>query len=180
MALCTAGVLAMSLHAYPPAAALADLARAGIGAGAVAVPLLVVGTETPIGPVLLVMLAVFAAFGVRAALLLLTRYRVDEGGIGTIGPVARSLSWADVRRIKLAYYSTRRDRSGGWMQLTLIGRRCRLSLDSRVDGFAGVARLAADAAAANGAVLDGATLGNFRALGIVLEDGSGRPPERAR
>jgi hypothetical protein len=68
--------------------------------------------------------------------------------------------------MKLAYYSTRRDRKSGWMQLQLGAGRARMSLDSRLDGFEQVARQAADIASERGLALSDATAANLQALGI--------------
>jgi hypothetical protein len=119
---------------------------------------------------LLAIAAVFAALGLRAALLLFTRFEVDVTGIAAIGPLNRSVSWRDLRMVKLAYYSTRRDRSNGWLQLTLVGDGRRVSVDSRLDGFRRLAVIAAEAACARNLRLDSATRGNFEALGIPLGD----------
>jgi hypothetical protein len=167
----------VSMHAYPRAAAFADLGRAGLGAGAVAVPLSVAPAATPVGLALLAALALFVALAVRAALLLVRRYRADEDGIAASGPFAATVAWRGLRRVRLAYYSTRRDRSRGWLQLTLADGRRRLSIDSRLDGFASLAARAADAARANRLRLDAATVGNFRALGIPVDE---EPPVPGR
>ena len=45
--------------------------------------------------------------------------------------------------MKLAYYSTRRDRKSGWMQLELGAGGARVRLDSRIAGFDRLVRRAA-------------------------------------
>jgi len=82
------------------------------------------------------------------------------------GPREASLRWADLDRMKLAYYSTRRDRRAGWMQLELGAGRTRLRLDSRIEGFDELVRHAARVAAANGVELKEATVANLEAMGI--------------
>jgi hypothetical protein len=160
----------MSLHAYPRAAALGDLIRALLGTGVVLVPVAAAST----GPVVMVLalatVAVFAALGLRATLLLFTRFEIDERGIAALGPLKRAVFWRDLRTVKLAYYSTRRDRTGGWLQLTLVGGRRRVSIDSRLDGFRQLAAIAAAAACTRKLTLDPTTRSNFEALGLPLED----------
>ena len=158
----------MSLHAYPRAAAFGDLIRALLGGGAAVVPLAAVPIGPPVAVLLLAIAAVFTALGLRAALLLFTRFEIDEAGIVAVGPLNRAVSWRDLRMVKLAYYSTRRDRSDGWLQLTLVGERRRVSVDSRLDGFKRLAVIAAEAAFARNLRLDPATRSNFEALGISL------------
>jgi hypothetical protein len=72
--------------------------------------------------------------------------------------------------MKLAYYSTRRDRKSGWMQLKLAAGRSRLSLDSRLDGFERLVRHAALAAAGRDLELSEATAANLHALGIRVPE----------
>jgi hypothetical protein len=160
----------MSLHAYPCVAAFGDLIRALLGGGVAVVPLATVPIGPPVAPLLLAIAAVFAALGLRATLLLFTRFEIDETGIVAVGPLNRAVSWRDLRMVKLAYYSTRRDRSDGWLQLTLVGEGRRVSVDSRLDGFRRLAVIAAEAACARNLKLDSATRGNFEALGIPLGD----------
>lgn len=158
----------MSLHAYPRTAAFGDLIRALFGGGAAVVPVAAVPTGPTVTLLLLAIVAVFAALGLRATLLLFTRFEIDEMGIAAVGPLNRAVSWRDLRIVKLAYYSTRRDRSGGWLQLTLVDERRRVSVDSRLDGFGRIAAIAAEAARARNLTLDPATRSNFEALGISL------------
>ena len=158
----------MSLHAYPRTAAFGDLARAFFGGGATVVPVAAVPTGAKVTLLLLAIAAVFAVLGMRATLLLFTRFEIDEAGIAAVGPLTRTVSWRHLRAVKLAYYSTRRDRSAGWLQLTLADERHRVSVDSRLDGFARIAAIAAEAARARNLTLDPATRSNFEALGISL------------
>jgi hypothetical protein len=160
----------MSVHAYPRTAALGDLVRAGVGMSAATLPLAAITTAPAITVILLAVLALFAALGLRAALLLFTRFEIDETGITAVGPLKKAVTWRDLRMVELAYYSTRRDRSGGWMQLTLVGERCRVSVDSRLDGFRRLAAIAAEVACARNLTLDPTTRSNFEALGVRYGD----------
>jgi hypothetical protein len=72
--------------------------------------------------------------------------------------------------MKLAYYSTRRDRKSGWMQLELGAGRTRLSVDSRLDGFERLVRHAVDVAGERNLELSEATAANLQALGIRASD----------
>jgi hypothetical protein len=87
----------------------------------------------------------------------------------------RAIAWAELDRLKLAYYSTRRDRRAGWMQLELAGGSARVTLDSRIDGFDLLVRRAAEAAAVRGIALSEATVANLDSLGVrPLERGAER------
>ena len=86
------------------------------------------------------------------------------------GLLRRHLPWDRLTRCTLGYYSTRRNRDRGWMQLTLkVGRR-NLRIDSQIEGFELIVRRAVHAAAARGIAFDHTTQENLRALGIVPGD----------
>jgi len=158
----------VSCHAYPRSAAVADLIRAGAGLALVGLPMALTDAAPMVMGLLALLVAVFFAYGFLSVGRHLSRVELDEAGIRQRGPVTRVLVWRDVKRVKLAYYSTRRDRSGGWLQLSLFDGRRRIDVDSRIAGFANVAAGAAAAASANGLRLEPATIANFLSLGIPL------------
>jgi len=168
-------VYGSSRHAYPASAMVGDYLRAA--AGLVPSAALLVGAS--VGGVATVILgsfaAIFAIFGLRTVLRHGTSLEMTETGLRTHGMSRRRLAWADLDRMKLAYYSTRRDRKAGWMQLELGGGGGKLGLDSRIDGFDRLVRRAAEAARARRLALSDATVANLDALGIrVPETGTGR------
>jgi hypothetical protein len=75
-------------------------------------------------------------------------------------------AWDELSRVALRYFSLRRDRDAGWLELRISSGNRSLCLDSRIEGFERIAAQAARAAAENGLPLDGATLSNLDALGI--------------
>ena len=160
----------MSVHAYPPTAALADYLRCGAGLLFAAVPLAAIKTTPAVSAILVLILGVFSVYALRTLVSQFTRIEVDEDCIKTRGLTPKSLPWRDINDLKLSYYSTRRDGTGGWLQLKLTGNGRRLNLDSRIGGFDIVATRAAAAATRNGAEFDFATRHNFQALGIAVLD----------
>lgn len=162
----------MSAHRYPLRELAGDYARAGAGLLATLGPLLFV----PASPVMIWLLgglaALFLAFGARTALRQMTVVRVDEAGITAIGPVGATIAWEDLERLALAYYSTRRDRTRGWMQLSMKGRSRSVRLDSTIDGFRDITAAAARVAVRRRLPLTPATIGNLAALGIEVHDAS--------
>ena len=82
--------------------------------------------------------------------------------------------------MKLAFYSTRRDRSKGWMHLKVSGGKHRLGIDSIIEGFDDIAARSANAAASNGVALSESTVRNFAALGLVIESEDGRAVSASR
>lgn len=153
---------------YPAAAMAGDYLRAAAGL----VPTLLLLSTVSVGSVAGVVLggfaAVFGAFAIRTALRHGTRLELGHGELRATGLRRTTIPWEALDRMKLAYYSTRRDRKSGWMQLQLGAGRARLSLDSRLDGFEQVVRCAAAAADERDLALSDATAANLQALGIRL------------
>jgi len=105
-------------------------------------------------------------FGIRTALRHHTQVEMTEIGLSASGPLGATIRWDDLDSIKLAYYSTRRDRRDGWMQLELRAGSSRIRLDSRIDGFTALVERAARAAEARGLERSAATAANLEALGV--------------
>jgi hypothetical protein len=164
----------MSSHAYPTSALVGDYARSAAGL----VPSALILALAPPGTIAAIVLgafaALFAAFGIRTALRHKTRLELSEQGLTAAGPLGVLIPWAELDRLKLAYYSTRRDSRDGWMQLELRSGWRRLRIDSRIDGFRDVVGCAARAAVARGLPLGDATRANLAALDIALPAGDER------
>lgn len=150
---------------YARPALYADYARALVGVGVCVLPLLFVASNA-LTLALAVLGVLFLLFGVRTLIRQATEIVVDEAGIAAQGPFGGRIAWDRLERLKLAYYATRRDRKGGWMHMTLAGDGCTLRLDSSLDRFNDVARLAARAGAARNLDVSDATRANFAALDI--------------
>jgi hypothetical protein len=160
--------------AYPASAMLGDYLRAAAGLGPTGFILATVSVDSVAAVVLGGFAAIFGAFAIRTALRHGTKLEVTETGVRAIGLSRAAIPWAALDRMKLAYYSTRRDRKSGWMQLQLGAGRVRLSVDSRLDGFERVVRHAALAAASRNLTLSEATAANLEALHIRVPDGRPR------
>jgi hypothetical protein len=158
---------------YPASAMAGDYLRAGAGL----VPTVLILSTVSVGPVAGVVLGgcavSFGAFAIRTGMRHGSSIEVDETELRTTGLRPATIPWDRLDRMKLAYYSTRRDRKSGWMQLELSAGRARLSLDSRLDGFDRLVRHAAIAAAERGLQLSEATAANLQALGIRVPDQRG-------
>lgn len=155
----------MTTYRYPTSALAADYGRAAIGVGlGAALPFL---TDTPIAfAVVAVLVLVFAVFGVSVLLRQLTAVTIDGEGVSTSGPRGATVRWREIERVDLRYFSTRRDREKGWMELRLGGGGRSISIDSNLEGFVDIARAAADAARERGLVVSPVTEANFHAIGV--------------
>lgn len=163
----------MSVHSYPPAAALADFARAGAGLFLAAAPLVLADTIPVVTVILAILVIVFAVYALRTANRQFTKVEIDEDGVRARGPKTHTVPWRTLRRVKLSYYSTRRDRTGGWLQLTIAGDAETLTIDSRIAGFESLAERAVVAARKKGLKLDPTTLYNFQSLGLPVNEVEG-------
>jgi hypothetical protein len=156
----------MTRHAYPLSALFGDYFRAAAGF----FPTIAVLAIAPVGIVGGTMLggfaALFAVFGIRTALRHCTSIEVTEAALQSSGLLRASIWWSKLDRMKLSYYSTRRDGRGGWMQLKLGAGWSTVRIDSRIEGFTELVSASAKAAEMRGLSLDPATSANLQALGI--------------
>ncbi len=166
-----------SSHAYPLSALFGDYLRAAAGF----LPATALLAFVPLAPAAAAFLgalaAVFGVFGIRTAVRQLTRIEMSEAMVEASGAQKRRILWAELDRMRLAFYSTERDRRHGWMQLDLRSRRSRLRLDSRIEGFERVVKAAAEAAARRRLALDTATLANLEAMGLTPPAPAAGEPE---
>jgi hypothetical protein len=154
----------MTRHRYPGRALAADYARSALGLGATG-GIVAFANALPFWTYLFGGLALmFLAYGVRTAVRQLTVVECSETGLAAGGPRPISIAWKDVRDVRLRYFSTRRDRSAGWLQLTVAGPRASIRLDSQLQDFEAVAARALRAAEANGVEIGRDTAANARAL----------------
>ena len=167
----------MSTHRYPLGAVAGDYGRAGIGLLLTAGPLLLADPTPPVAFVLAAFACLFVVYGVRTVLRHNGAIVVTDEGLRSAGLWGGEVRWNDVRKIQLKYYSTRRDRANGWMQLVVAGSDRRLTIDSGIDGFGALARRAAQEAERWGIDLNEDTISNLDALAAEM---AGRPAGQAR
>ena len=156
----------MRRYCYPAGANTADYARGLGGIALTAGPLWILAPGGPLAWILAACMLLFLVYFVRAVVRHLTRIELSETGIAARGPFGGAIPWDELRSVKLNYYTTRSDRSGGWMQLDLGTRQRSICVDSRLEGFAELASTAAQEALRRGHRLDEATLLNLKALGV--------------
>jgi len=154
---------------YPRQTLWADYGRASAGALLCGVPLLVIEVNHWLALFLLAGCALFVLFLVRTALRDRTRYLLGADTLCADGPAGGIVEWRRLDRLKLSYFSTKRDRSDGWMQLAVgsTGGRT-VKIDSSLDGFHDVVERAAHAAGETGLTLSEATRANLKAMGISV------------
>ena len=167
----------MSRHRYRPASVRGDFIRASVGLALCGLSLYAVWNHNVARWIFIVLVAFFVLFALRTLIRQMTEFELTPGGIQrSIAPGgasgkgnSKTLSWNSLDRVRLKYYSTRRDRSDGWMHLVMRAAEGRLSVDSTVDQFDQIAHAAARAAVVNRVDMSGATMSNFAALDIRLD-----------
>lgn len=156
----------MTTYRYPQNSLLPDYARAAGGFLLMALPLPWLMDTLPVVVIMGSLAIVFALFGASTAIRQLTAVTLSEEGVSTSGPRAATVLWRNIDRVDMRYFSTRKDREKGWMELRLAAGDQALKVDSNLEGFVEIARAAADAAATKGIELSPTTRENFLALGI--------------
>ena len=154
---------------YPRQTLWADYMRAAAGALLCGVPLLLLDVNRWLAAVLVAGFLLFALFLGRTALRHHTRYVLGPDTLCADGPTGTVVEWGRLDRMKLSYFSTKRDRSDGWMQLSVGSAGGRLvKVDSSLEGFHDIVDRAAHAAGAAGLQLSQATRANLKAMDIVV------------
>jgi hypothetical protein len=157
--------------AYPHRALLADYARASAGL-VFAAAVLFLPLHWALSVVFGAIAALLLGFGLRTFLRQRSRIELSETGIAVAGPWPRRIDWADLAEFRLRYFSMRRDRKHGWMELTLKAKGAKLSIESQIEGFEAIVEQAARAAA--GLDIDEASLVNLGAMGLAAP----KPPQQ--
>ena len=130
----------------------------------------------------------FGIYGLRTALRQATVLSVDGNGLRQEGPLGaifdRYLRWADMRELRLRYFSTRRDHKQGWMQLILRAADDSTShgpirLDSDLHGFDDIVRMAYDVSERRGLPVDPTSASNLAAMGLGDGEPNGRSHDAA-
>lgn len=160
-----------ALHRYLWRSLLPDYAGSAIGLAVTLGLLVVAQPASAVGWALGAAAALFLVYFVRTLCRQLTHIELDEAGIRVRGPAAGLLSaairWEDLRSLRLDYYSTRRDSEGGWMQLRLRDARRTIRIDSELDGFVDLVRVAVPEARRRGIDMDESTRANLETLGLA-------------
>ena len=117
--------------------------------------------------VLVPLAVLFGLFAGRTLLRQMTKYEVSDTGLRSSGPIKFAVRWSELANVELRYYSTRRDRGRGWMQLRIKSQKRTIRLDSTLEGFSDIVARAAREAAQRDIAMNEPTLDNLRVLGIV-------------
>ena len=143
-----------------------DYFRSIIGILIAAFPFVFVRPVTFVAVIIIVIGATFALFLVQTLARLISRIILDADGISLVSVYKRRMDWKAVEEFSLAYFSTWRSGSQGWMQLKLRSKGRTMRIVSKLDGFNEIVGAAAGAVSTNGLAFDEATIQNLSALGL--------------
>ena len=159
----------MTTHRYPHSAIVADYVRASAGIILTLAPLAAVPVTTIAGSVLSVLAALFFLFAARTWIRSRTSVALSEEGLEISGLRHKMIPWQGVTSLELRYFATKRDRSQGWMQLTLKSAKVTIKLESNLEGFEKIVRAAAHTATLRGLSLSSSTIENLRSLELPAD-----------
>ena len=165
----------MTTHRYPAATIYADYVRSALGAAITLGPIIVFDALPVMVYILGGLGALFLAFGLRTFLRQMSYVEVSPEAICLRGPRGSVLQWRKIDAVSLKYFTTRRDKEGGWMQLGLTADGSAITVDSSIEGFGEIAELAWRQARQSDIPMESRTLANFRSLGFAGGEHDGAP-----
>jgi hypothetical protein len=155
---------------YPFATIWGDYVRAGCGLLLTAGPVVLVPMVPAVALVLAAAALVFVVFGIRTWIRHRARFVLEDGRLLRAGGLRqRTVDLARLQGLSLRYYSTRRDRSEGWLHLTLRDDAGRLVVESSLTDFERLLDIAVAAAEARDLRLSDGTVANLSALGYTVQ-----------
>jgi hypothetical protein len=163
-------------HRYQRGAIMADYARGGVGLAVSGLPIIATPLATTVLVIFSGLATLFGVYVIRTWLRASQAIVVDGDGIRRTGPQSLVIPWDDLDYFEVRYFSTRRDREGGWMELKVAGAGRKLALESSLDGFDTVVHRCLLVARRNGLTLSETTQDNLRAMGLLgpAEDANDR------
>lgn len=160
-------------YRYTPRTIAAGYARSALGLSVTIGPLSVLQPTPWLSAILIGGGVIFLVYTARSIAYHLTLVLLDETGIRTEGPFGARVRWEELRSMRLDYYTTRRDQTCGWMQLTIHGARGVIRIDSTLQGFAAILAAVARVSAQRQCPLDERTRTHLATLGIDFDGASG-------
>jgi hypothetical protein len=151
---------------YPLPSLWPDYLRAGVGVVICLGLVLFADPQSVIFALLVGLSLLFAWLGAATAWRQQIEIELDATGVVRRSPLAERLGlsrwgvgrrvvlpWPAIRAVALRYYSTRRDRSEGWLRLTIEAEGGTLRVDSNLVGFPTLVERSFAAAERNGVVI---------------------------
>jgi hypothetical protein len=160
--------MSVEVYRWPHSAIIADYWRSGGGFAASVVFLLLM---PPLSLAFVFFVALAVVFGLYLSQTVLrahTGLALVPEGLAITGLLGdRLIRWDTLGQFALRYYTLRRDRETGWMDLKLASADAKITLDDRVDGFRPILERAWEAARARDIGISSSTYANLTAAGLL-------------
>lgn len=147
-----------------------DCIKGSLGLALVALPLIFGEPVTWLYYVLLGLCFIFIIFLGRNWIRYNSEFQLTGDELSQLKPQSKKLSFKDLQKFKLRYYSTKRSRDDGWMFLQLKSKDTSFNIDSHLDGFEEILKRAALGANMANLNLDPTTIANLSAADINLPE----------
>ena len=153
-------------YRYSRAAIAGAYARSAVGLAFTLGPLAVLEPAPWLSVILVIGAALFLVYLAKSIALHTMQIVVDANGIRTEGLFAADIAWNTLRDVGLNYYTTRNDRSQGWIELVVRGRRGTIRILSVLQGFNEIVACVVREAEMRNCPLDDRTRTHLAMLGI--------------
>jgi len=156
----------MNGYRYPIASLRGDYLRAA--AGMLFTGMMLIGASSV--PVMFFLIGaiflLFLVFAIQTWSRHATVIEIGQEGIRFYGLIRRSITWDEMTGAKLRFFTVKRTRDSGWMELTLFKGKKKAKIDSSIEGFNEIAAAVAEKAESKGIRIDENSVENFNSLGI--------------
>lgn len=147
---------------------MAAYARSAIGLGVTLGPLVLLAPASWLSAVLVLGAALFMVYAARSLARHATQIVLSESGIEARGLFGAAIAWDELRSVELNYYTTRSDRTNGWIELIVRGARSAIRIESTLEGFPEIAARVAREALKRDCQLDERSRTHLVLLGVDL------------
>ena len=151
---------------YPVSSLRGDYIRAALGMAFTGM-MLIGASKVPVMFVIIgSIFLLFAGFGVQTLMRHITSIQLKEEGLVVFGFRNRKIKWSQVNGTKLRFFTVKKARDAGWMELILLTSSGKIKIDSSIDGFNKIAEAVAQAVERMDVKIDETSVENFNSLGI--------------
>lgn len=155
---------------YPLSALASDYLRGLLLLGICSVTTVTLEPDNPVIWLFGALTLAAVIFPLRTVSSHVAKFKLTEAGIGRSPWPTRYIAWGKLDGIALRYYSLRRNRTGGWMTMTLKSGPTSIEIESSLPHFQAIVARAARAAKDNNVTVDRITLDNLNAIGVNLSE----------
>ena len=156
------------IYRWPVSALAGDYLRSGIGFALSTLFFLLVTPGSIAFYALLILAVLFGLYLVQTALRARTVLTLLPEGLAVAGFFGhRLINWKALDHFALRYYTLRRDKQAGWMDLKLGSGGYAITLDDRLAGFRPILERAWEAARERDIGISSSTYANLTAAGLL-------------